>query len=63
MPKYGASSSMAEHLTVDQVVEGSTPFWHPNNQVHPPGGRFYLSNYETSKGNQLGKRRRFPEIE
>jgi hypothetical protein len=26
---YGASSSMAEHLTVDQVVVGSSPIWHP----------------------------------
>ena len=26
----GASSSMAEHLTVDQVVVGSTPIWHPS---------------------------------
>jgi hypothetical protein len=27
--QHGASSSMAEHLTVDQVVVGSTPIWHP----------------------------------
>ena len=26
---YGACSSMAEHLTVDQVVVGSTPIRHP----------------------------------
>jgi hypothetical protein len=23
---------MAEHLTVDQVVVGSTPIWHPKNK-------------------------------
>ena len=26
----GASSSMAEHRTVDAGVEGSKPFWHPS---------------------------------
>jgi hypothetical protein len=30
---------MAEHLTVDQVVEGSSPFWHPFNWLFP----FHLS--------------------
>lgn len=25
----GGSSSMAEHLIVDPVVEGSSPFYHP----------------------------------
>ena len=29
-PKHGGRSSMAEHLTVDQVVVGSTPIAHPN---------------------------------
>ena len=27
--RYGGRSSMAERLTVDQVVEGSSPFAHP----------------------------------
>ena len=29
LPSRGGRSSMAEHLTVDQVVEGSSPFAHP----------------------------------
>jgi hypothetical protein len=28
-PAYGACSSMAEYLTVDQAVVGSTPIRHP----------------------------------
>jgi hypothetical protein len=33
---------MAEHLTVDQVVEGSTPFWHPYILGQPNGLSLYL---------------------
>jgi hypothetical protein len=29
IPHYGGHSSMAEHLTVDQAVVGSTPIAHP----------------------------------
>ena len=30
-PKYGGRSSMAEHLTVDEVVAGSSPVDHPTH--------------------------------
>jgi hypothetical protein len=35
--QYGGRSSMAEHLTVDQVVEGSSPFAHPYIESQPKG--------------------------
>ncbi len=36
---------MAEHLTVDQAVEGSTPFAHPDNdQEKTVFAVFYLLN-------------------
>jgi hypothetical protein len=30
--RYGASSSTAEHRTVDAGVVGSKPIWHPDNE-------------------------------
>lgn len=42
MAQYGGCSSMAEHLTVDQVVVGSTPISHPDTRASQ-GALFLLA--------------------
>ena len=50
MAQYGGCSSMAEHLTVDQEVVGSTPISHPETRASQ-GALFILAGVVADDSN------------